>query len=200
MIENPVYFYTPTPGDEFYPNQTAQLAWDSFTFFNCNVDISTDGGENWTQLATDWPSNSYDWTVPNIYSDQCVLKISDVNDTSVYGLSINFSITEQPTATFTSPAGGETWTFGEDASLSWTGNNIPGYVYFDYSVNGGQTWEYLGYSVSEPTGGSVEFGVPRVNTSDAKIRMVNSSYNLVIGETEDPFTIYTPPIIIYFSG
>lgn len=198
VIDNPVYFYKPMPGEEFYPNQTVQLAWDSFSFFNCNVDFSTDGGQSWTQLETDWPLNFYDWTVPNIYSDQCVFKISDVNDTSVYGLSINFSITEQPTATFTSPMGGETYTFGENVNISWTGSNIPNYVYFDYSVNGGQTWEYFGYSVSEPTGGSVEFGVPRVNTSNAKIRMVNSGYDLVIGETEEPFTIYTPPIIIYF--
>ncbi len=198
VIENPVNYYTPMPGDEFYPTQTAQLSWDSFTFFNCNVSVSTDGGENWTQLETNWPLDFYDWTVPNIYSDECVLKISDVNDTSVYGLSINFSIAEQPTATFTSPVGGETWTFGEDANISWTGNNIPNYVYFDYSVDAGQTWENLGYAESEPSGGSVDFGVPRENTSNAKIRMVNSNYDLVIGETEEPFTIYTPPIIIYF--
>ncbi len=198
VIENPVYFYTPMPGDEFYPSQTAQLAWDSFSFFNCNLSFSSDGGENWTQLETDWPLNFYDWTVPNIYSDECVLKISDVNDPEVYGLSINFTIAEQPTATFTSPVGGETWNYGEDVTISWAGNNIPNYVYFDYSVNGGQTWEYLAYSVSEPGGGNFDVSVPKENTSNAKIRMVNSDYNLVIGETEEPFTIYTPPIIIYF--
>jgi len=198
IVENPVYFYTPMPGDVFYPTQTAELAWESFSFFNCNVSVSTDGGENWTQLETNWPLNFYDWTVPNIYSDECVLKISDVNNPSVYGLSINFSIAEQPTATFTSPVGGEIWNFGEYVNISWTGNNIPEYVYFDYSINGGQTWEYLGYSVSEPNGGNFDVSVPKENTNNAKIRMVNSDYNWVIGETDEPFTIYTPPIVIYF--
>jgi hypothetical protein len=198
VIANPVYFYTPQAGDEFYAEQTVSLQWDSFMFFINDLHYSTDGGQNWILLESNMNLDFYDWTVPDVISDQCMIKVSDANDPTVYGLSAIFSIIGQPTAVFTSPVGGDIWTFGEEVTMSWTGENLPLRVYFDYSLDGGQSWNYLGNAISEPTGGSVELSIPKVSSTNVKLRMMNADYTFVIGVTEDPFTFYVPPVMVVY--
>jgi len=198
VVQNPAYFITPQAGEQFYPGQVVTLFWNAFSLSNCDIDISSDGGQSWTKIAENWPLDFYEWTIPDLNSEQCILKITDATDPTVYGLSPNFSILELPTATFTSPVGGDIWTYREDAVMSWTGTNLPEIVYFDYSVDGGQSWNYLGNANSGPSSGTTIIDVPKVSTTNAKIRMVNENYNLVIGITEDPFTIYVPPVIIFY--
>ena len=197
VIFNPVYFSSPQFGDEYYPGQSTTIYWDSFTFFNYDLSFSADGGENWTLLLENSPINFYEWTVPEIFSTQCMIKVSDANDPTDFGLSPNFTILEQPTVTFTSPVGGDVWTFGEDIVMSWTGSNLPFVVYFDYSLDGGQTWKYFGNAYSGPTSGSADVNVPKDSSSNVKIRMLTSDYDFVIGESEI-FTIYTPPVTVFY--
>ena len=198
VIANPVYFNTPQAGDEFYPEQTASLQWDSFMFLTCDLHYSTDGGQTWMLVESNMILNFYDWTVPDVISDQCMLKVSDANDPTVYGLSAIFSIVAQATAVFTSPVGGDIWTFGEEVTMSWTGENLPLSVYFDYSLDGGQSWNYLGNAISEPADGSVELSIPKVASTNVKIRMMNADYTFMFGITEDPFTFYVPPVFVFY--
>lgn len=197
VLFNPVYFSTPSPGQQFFPGEMAVFLWDTFAFQNYNLSFSPDGGLNWTELISDSPLNFYEWEIPQLNSTQCMIKVSDTEDTTVYGLSANFSIMDPPEATFTSPVGGETWTYGEDVTISWTGSNITSVVYLDYSVDGGQNWKYLSNANSDPTSGSLTISIPKVSTTNAKIRMLDANYNIIIGMT-DEFTIYVPPVMVYY--
>ena len=53
------------------------------------IEYSMNNGSTWTEIINTTPclSGSYKWNLPNEASDQCLIKISDVLDTSVYDIS-----------------------------------------------------------------------------------------------------------------
>ena len=61
-----------------------------------NIDYSFDGGANYSSiasffLATGSNSGSFNWTVPNTPSSNCIVRVSDANGSTI-GLSNLFSI------------------------------------------------------------------------------------------------------------
>jgi len=133
-----------------------------------------------------------------VLSDQALIRIADAADPTAYGLSAVFSIVELPTISLTSPNGGEIWNYNETATVSWTGTNLPAYVYIDFSADGGQTWSGLGYGYGTETGGSAEVYVPYMSTENALVRVYDYYYEGVMDESDQVFTVNVPPVIIYY--
>lgn len=82
-------------------------------------------------------------------------------------------------------------------TVTWTGENLPDYVAIDYSLNGGVSWTTLWYSYSSPTGGSDQIVVPQAASSNAKLRVRDPNFPSLGDESDNVFTIYTPPFIFY---
>ena len=60
---------------------------------NVNIDYSYDDGDNWNSIITNTPNDgSYEWTIPDVSSDVCLIKISDIDNESTVALSNLFSI------------------------------------------------------------------------------------------------------------
>jgi hypothetical protein len=71
----------------------------------------------------------YNWTIPwaLMTSSAYRIKITSINDTSVYDFSDNFSITHVHAVTVTSPSTGATWNAGSSHYISWNSSgNTPG--------------------------------------------------------------------------
>jgi len=195
--ENPVYFYTPSTGQKIYGGVDVMLSWYTYTIDTFDVDYTIDGGTTWNSIATSHAEQSLNWTTPTTNSDNCMIRITDANDASVFGLSPTFSIVDQPTATVLTPNGGETWNYGSTATVSWSGTNLPYYLYIDYSNDGGITWDYLGYAYGNETGGTTDVYVPYDPTENALIRLIDPYYDIVLDDSDQAFTIYVPPVIMY---
>ncbi|MBK7214279.1 MAG: T9SS type A sorting domain-containing protein [Bacteroidales bacterium] len=192
-----IYIYSPYSGQVTYRNVPMDIFWYSYGADTVNVAYSTDAGANWTGIVSDYTGYSYSWTTPNVLTDQCLLKVSSVSNPSIYGEAF-FQIVENPVLTLTSPNGGETWNFGELANVSWTGSNLPYYLYMDYSLDGGATWVNFGSTYSEATGGSADVYVPFISSEEVLLKLYDPYYPEVTYDISDQyFTIYTPPVIIH---
>lgn len=200
IAESPVYFNSPYFGDQYYVNHPVNITWYSYTLTSFNLDYSYDNGETWNSLAANYPGFEFEWDSPAQITDQALIRISDPADPSSYGLSPVFSIIDQPVAMITQPNGGETWNYGEYQTVSWTGSNIPPYVYIDFSYDGGLTWTGLGFGYSEPDNGSAQVSVPYYSTENARIRITEYNYGFTLDESDAPFTVVVPPVIVYYPA
>lgn len=198
ITEPPVYIYTPYEGNFYYRTSPVYISWYSDSILVFTLEYSLDNGQNWTSIISDYTGYEYTWTAPDALTYQAVIRIADAADATAYGLSPNFSIVELPTIHLTSPNGGEVWNYGETATVSWTGTNLPAYVYIDISTDGGQTWSGLGYGYGTGTGGTAEVYVPYIATENAMVRVYDYYFNSVADESDQVFTVNVPAVIVYY--
>ncbi|MBK7174003.1 MAG: T9SS type A sorting domain-containing protein [Bacteroidales bacterium] len=191
-----IYIYAPFNGQVTYRNSPMDISWYSYGADTVNISYSTNAGASWTEIADNVTGIYYSWTIPNILSDQCLLRLTSASEPTVFG-EVFFSIVETPLLTLTTPNGGETWNFGEIANVSWTGTNLPYYLYIDYSIDGGINWMNLGSGYSEPGGGSAQVYVPFLSSSEVLVKIYDPYYPEVTFDISDQyFTIFTPPVIM----
>jgi hypothetical protein len=98
------------------------IIWASQEIDQVRIEFSNDGGVNYTTVATNVPadSNRYNWNVPQALSTNCKIKLTDVNNDSIFSVSGTFTITE---LSITNPQTGELWIAGEQDTIRW---NAPG--------------------------------------------------------------------------
>jgi len=92
----------PNGGESLLANSAYTISWadirgDGNCPGNYLLDYSIDNGENWIPVDSNSVSNtcSYDWLVPVVDSNQCLVRMSDANDASIYDTSdVVFTIYE----------------------------------------------------------------------------------------------------------
>jgi hypothetical protein len=99
--------------------------------------------------------------------------------------------------TIQSPNGGEVWTYGQSETITWTGINLSNEVMVYFSYDGGTNWWSYGLVPSGPNGGSATVGVPNVQTTNAIFNLTDVINPDATDMSDDPFTVYVPPIIVY---
>jgi hypothetical protein len=72
-------------GGEIWGVSTMQnITWTSSGVADVKIELSTDDGSNWTDIITSTPSSgTYNWTVPNTPSTQCLVRIVDTSNPSI---------------------------------------------------------------------------------------------------------------------
>ena len=81
----------PNGGDFCINGKTTIINWVSHGISNIDIDCSIDNGNSWNSMATNLTagSGSYSWNVSETPSEQCLVKISDAGNSSVYDISEN---------------------------------------------------------------------------------------------------------------
>ena len=89
LIIKPIYskeleLNTPNGGEKWPVGSEQDVTWESKGIEQINIDISSDNGKSWSSLATgvNAENKSYSWTVEDYTSNECLLRIKDVNDDS----------------------------------------------------------------------------------------------------------------------
>ncbi len=102
-----LHYIYPTPnnilityprGKENWVSKTSEtIKWESYgSIKNINIDLSTDGGLNWTPLITNASNNdSIQINVPNIQSTKCRIRVLSTNGFVVDTSNANFTICNQ---------------------------------------------------------------------------------------------------------
>ena len=68
----------PNGGQNLVTGSTCDITWDTTGVVeNVFIEYSTDNGANWIAIDTVPNTGSYTWTVPNLNSNQCLVRISD---------------------------------------------------------------------------------------------------------------------------
>jgi len=82
---------TPEGGEIFEGGTIADITWDSEIINDVQIEFSSDNGQTWTTQATVSAGNgTYEWTIPNLDSDACFIKLTTP------GIPENYSINETP--------------------------------------------------------------------------------------------------------
>jgi len=164
----------PNGGETWQTGTTQTVLWSSQgTVGNVNIDLSTDGGTNWTNLVSNTLNDgSQTVTVPNTPSSQCRIRVREPDGTPSDTSDNNFTISTTPPPpgiTVIYPNGGETWTVGETRTVQWTSQGSVGNVNIDLSTNSGSTWTTLVSNTAND--GSEAITVPNTPSSTCRIRV-----------------------------
>jgi hypothetical protein len=171
----------PESSNHLYSNRTYALEWRALGNFNAKVEFSADGGASWSTVASNLPSTDlgYLWTVPQVNSTNCLIKISKMDDAAIYDVSPVFAIVylEQ----ILEPNGGENYLAGSNQTIKWydhtdlltspsqppsNGNNyqtsstgsgaapkdLNDVVDLLYTIDGGTTWTTIATNVKSLSG------------------------------------------------
>lgn len=81
ILDPPVRVQYPNGGEELEKNTTANIVWDYNGITSIKIDLSTDGGTTWSNIAenVDATVRQYTWDIPDLTSENCLIKITDEN-------------------------------------------------------------------------------------------------------------------------
>ncbi len=85
---------SPMTGDIYYAGRHYYITWNwKGNFSNANLYYSTNGGSTWTQITAGTSNDgSHEWTIPNVASTNCRVKVENAANASAYGISDVFEI------------------------------------------------------------------------------------------------------------
>jgi len=168
-------------GIEYDITWTTDITSDIYIFF------SSDGGNNWQQLAqVNAGDHSYHWLVPEINSEECLIKLQSVNDADISSQNEDTFTIEWKPLYVIYPNGGQHWQVGEQHNLIWGGLH-EGNINVYYSVDGGETWNLISSNV--PVLSSISWVTPNQPSSECLIKVEDVSDNTIFDISESFFTI-----------
>jgi outer membrane protein assembly factor BamB len=139
-VTSPFAVISPNGGESWNAGSIHAITWTTEgSIANVKIEYSTDGGSNWASIISSTPnSGSYSWTVPDVSSTTCSVRVSDVGNAVLYDRSdLWFTlIAAPPTITISAPSGGESWLMGSRHTLMWTSSKLTGDVSIDLYKGG----------------------------------------------------------------
>lgn len=94
---------------------------------------------------------SYSWTLPQVQSSSCKVRLTDISDEKHTDTSITAFTISSPFVQITAPNGGERWASGNTHNITWTALGASR-VKLEYSPDEGVSWQVIdpGYHVALP--------------------------------------------------
>jgi len=99
---------SPNGGESWEASSSQNITWTSTGVTNVKLEYSTNSGTDWTEIvaSTAASAGSYSWTVPNIQSSNCLVRVSDASDAGIIDQSNAVFTIYQTTPTMVSIPGG----------------------------------------------------------------------------------------------
>ncbi len=170
-----IHVTAPNGGENLPVGTTFNIAWtDPGNVTVVDLEYSTNNGNSWTDIEAGVPNtNTYEWTVPNAISPDCLVRVSDADSSAADVSDEPFAIDAASTATVTvtSPNGGETLTSGNSVDLTWTSNGVTG-VIMEYSTDGGTGWSFI--AAAAAADGSYDWTIPNTPSTTCLVRIAGT--------------------------
>jgi hypothetical protein len=77
----------PNGGEKWMSGTIHTIQWETMSDLNAadvNIQYSSDNGLNWNNIAIALNTGSYQWLIPQITSDLCLIRVSDANDANFF--------------------------------------------------------------------------------------------------------------------
>jgi len=136
---------SPEEGDDWEIDSNHDIEWSSSGISGTvSILLSRDTGDTWETIAgfvTDDDGGLYEWTVTGPPSEECLVKIVDIDEEPADTSDI-FTISEtvQETLQIISPQAGNEWEIGTEQDIRWYSANTSGSVMVQISRDAGRTW------------------------------------------------------------
>ncbi|NIM11251.1 MAG: hypothetical protein GTO45_04600, partial [Candidatus Aminicenantes bacterium] len=188
---NPTITLTsPKGGESWDAGSTHNITWISFSVGEfVKLELSIDGGSSWKDIdARTRNDGTWDWTVPNIPSSNCFIRVSDYSNPSVNGTNSSaFTLGEVTSIILTSPIGGSVWEAGSTHDITWTSSGVGEFVKLELSIDGGSSWKDI--DTRTRNDGTWEWTVPDTSSSNCYIRVSDYSNPSLNDTNNRAFTI-----------
>ncbi|MGB0403497.1 MAG: T9SS type A sorting domain-containing protein [Salibacteraceae bacterium] len=184
---------SPNGGEVWAGCTSKNITWTATGTSNFyTIDYSTDGGVNWTSVTSflSTTAGSYSWTVPNINSSNCIVRIKDSNTPTLYDESNN-SFTITAPLILTSPNGGEQWEAGKTKSITWAATGTSNRYKIEYSTNSGSTWNTITSNTYNTTG-IYNWNVANSPSANGLVRVTDYYTSCMTDKSDNLFTIDPP--------
>jgi len=200
-IKPSVTLIQPNFGGTLVAGSVFPIKWNSDGISNIyDIAYSTTGsGGPWTNIVTGYntATNTYNWTVPNIQSTNCYIRITDNVSSCKQDIS-NFPFTIAASAqpiTITNSNGLDTLLGCQNYTIRWTESGAAiGSYNIDLSTNGGVSWSNIAANYAT-TSGSYNWIVPNTTTDIALIRVSSAINSTVFDASDAAFSIKPRNII-----
>jgi hypothetical protein len=138
------------------------------------LQYSLNNGTSWSNIATNVTGNSYNWSVPNSPSTNCLIKVIDFVNTCKFDVSNAVFTINAPQPLLTSPNGGETLQVQCVTPITWNASTFFSSVRLDYSLDNGVTW--INITSSTTNDGTQNWTVPATaNSAQCRIKISNTA-------------------------
>jgi hypothetical protein len=177
----------PNGGEMWEPGISANIYWNAEAHTgSVKIEYSANNGSTWTYIDSYPNSGIYTWTVPNVPSTACLVRISELfTGVPVDTSDATFSITGFHV---TSPNGVE-WAPESSQTITWDTVGTFPTVRLESSTDNGVTWGTI--TASTANTGSFPWTVPDVITSQARIRVSDAADGIPSGTGF--YSIVEPP-------
>ena len=182
----------PWGNQTFISGRTTLVEWTSAKVNSVKVQFSTDGGGNWSDVATGIPAASsnmingqgaYLWTIPNTATTAGRLRVVDMTNPEINDTSwVNFRIVA-PSLNLSTNLDGKAFGQTETTPVQWAKTNVDT-VLVMFSKDNGTSWETL----ARPTGSTYTLAIPNIEAERCWIRIADASNMSLISQT-GPFSI-----------
>lgn len=190
---------SPNGGEDWLVGSQQNVTWTSSNISNVKIEYSTNNGVSWLNVVSSVPAatGSYSWTIPNTPSTECIVRIRDVGNASIFDVSDN-SFTISAAVTVTAPNGGEEWIAGEQQDITWVSQNLTN-VQIEYSSDNGSAWSEVIASVPAASG-SYSWSIPNTPSTQCLVRISDASNALVNDISDTTFTIFAAVTVTAPNG
>jgi hypothetical protein len=182
---------SPNGGETLTGESTHEITWETTgPIANVEIEYSTDNGTSWTSITGSTGNDgSYEWTVPNISSDQCLVRISDTDGNPSDTSNSTFSIVPIGTDTLnlTFPNGGESLPGGVSHTITWTSSGTISSIKIEYSTNNGTSWTTITDSTAND--GSHSWEAPNIESTECLVRISDALDGDPVDQSAGVFSI-----------
>lgn len=192
LLDQYIEVVSPSGGEQFFGCGSHRITWSKHTANNIdsiNIYYSINSGNSWNPIVLNKEVKSYNWSIPSINSNNCLIKIENAADLSIFGISkTSFSISTKTNSTITLTShqnGVPVYSTFKD-TVRWVSSSDVTNVHIERSLNGGVTWAEI--ATNQVNNGEFAYTIPNYEASNALIRVkdangcaqsTSASYNIV---------------------
>ncbi|MGE5341610.1 MAG: RHS repeat domain-containing protein [Candidatus Omnitrophota bacterium] len=185
---------SPNGGESWQANTSHTITWThTGNIKNVKIEYSANNGSGWTTITQSIANtHSYQWTLPNKPSKNCLVKISDTSNSTVNDISNSvFTILPPNTITVTAPNGGEKWRGGSTHSITWTSTGTIANVNIQYSTDNGNNWSIV--AANTPNTKMYSWEIPNTVSQRCLIKISDASNSNIYDVSNAAFSITAMP-------
>ena len=164
----------PVGGERVGQREKSNISWSSSLVSAVKVEFSSNGGAEWQTLSASSTGNTFQWEVPNIITNQAVVRVTALPSGGLVSQSQPFSIGKQMLQII-NRSNLDTLCRAKKWKIQWTSDFMANSakVEVGYSPDGGKTWTRLTSGLGRDvfTGIFENWDVPDVESADARLRI-----------------------------
>ena len=184
-----VRLISPNGGDLWQSGSIQQITWWSDEVTNVKLEYSSDNGSIWQTIVENINASagSYEWTLPEIESFNCLIRITDSDNAENTDTSTKVFTISPLYINVTSPNGNEYLVAGTIYPITWTSFGIEN-IMIEYSSDNGLIWHTIVESI-DVTAGSYSWIIPEIISSECLLKISYTAYSYRSDVSDNVFSI-----------